>query len=93
MGRRKEPEKPCPFCGEMPLVECLHVGRTYRVRCLKRRCPVMPSTKNFRRRIDAVRAWDRRKDVPMSCETTPMSVCRQHEQCTTCPARPPWHYR
>jgi len=56
MGKREEPERPCPFCGGQPMV--VEAMSEYWVRCAK--CDA--STKMSSKRSVAVRAWDRRTD-------------------------------
>jgi hypothetical protein len=58
--------KPCPFCGIKPMVEAFGGAPysfgpiTYRVHCFNSGCPTQPWTKHYRRRADAVAAWNRR---------------------------------
>lgn len=50
--------KPCPFCGEAAKLDT--TGRLYMVYCFSTSCYVNPATKFFRRKVEAVKAWNRR---------------------------------
>lgn len=56
---RREPENGCPWCGNMP--EVVAWGRRWTVKHRGEKCPmVIAQFFTYARRIDAVRAWDRR---------------------------------
>jgi hypothetical protein len=51
--------KPCPWCNVVP--EVVSLPGCWTVECPNLDCPVSPSTIKYRRRREAMAAWNRRK--------------------------------
>ncbi|HAS6407656.1 TPA: hypothetical protein I7256_08015 [Vibrio vulnificus] len=51
--------KPCPFCAAKPHIE-QDQDETWYVACINKHCLVLPLTRPFMTRIQAVRAWNSR---------------------------------
>ena len=62
--------KPCPFCGQKPLMRQIYSEafargelQNYYVACLNEKCAVQPATQNnYRTKRQAVAAWNRRAE-------------------------------
>lgn len=52
--------KPCPFCGEIPLL--FEYGGTVDISCQNDDCPCRPSTQEYLRKEYAIKAWNRRAE-------------------------------
>lgn len=52
--------KPCPWCGKKPKIRGVD-GDWIRVGCLRFECEIMPNTTLYRRKKEAITAWNTRK--------------------------------
>jgi len=54
--------KPCPFCGESPILSVMTYGKEVRpcVSCENLRCSVSPCTEGFEMQAEAIAAWNKR---------------------------------
>ena len=55
--------KPCPFCGEMPIMrnELTGNGTEYHLECFNNSCPVVVQTITYSDPRPAMTAWNERK--------------------------------
>jgi Lar family restriction alleviation protein len=58
--------KPCPFCGEQPVVDW-RMGKEkyiplFQIRCENNDCTTQPETWYFKSEAEAIQAWNRRKE-------------------------------
>lgn len=52
--------KPCPFCGDVPMLDKGH--GYYRVMCNNRECWILPKTDIYTKEETAYDAWNERAD-------------------------------
>ncbi|HAS3542207.1 TPA: hypothetical protein I6167_002347 [Vibrio cholerae] len=55
------PLKPCPFCAAEPHME-QDQDLTWFIACINKRCLVVPITRPFPTRTQAIRAWNNRQE-------------------------------
>lgn len=60
MVDKKTSLKPCPFCGEIPKLECLESSNKYYYACVNINCPCSPSTYAHKNKGVVARAWNKR---------------------------------
>ena len=61
-GRNEEWLKPCPFCGEIPILKYGNVVQRWWCTCDNEKCLVQPTTYAHKSKDAAKRAWKRRSD-------------------------------